>query len=222
MEHTKIVTASELEDFADRRDSEAVIPELVHLLVTLSVTDLTHCRIPYGDSIGLPGLDGLVQTEAGFRQFVPKKTSFWEIGRSENAQKKATEDYKKRTKRMPLTERAGATFVFVTPRSRDWDEPSQSKWIQARQGDGWKEIKILDGVQLCDWLREFPVIGKWLLQRIGLVKALTGFQTPAEHWSHLAQMVGQNDPPLPPKMFLAGRETACQQLERLFRREPSK
>jgi hypothetical protein len=219
MEHTKIVTASELEDFADRRDSEPVIPELVHLLVTLSVPDLTHCRIPYGDAIGLPGLDGLVQTEAGFRQFVPKKTSFWEIGRSENAQRKATEDYDKRTKEVPPAERAGATFVFVTPRSRDWDQPSQSKWIQARQGDGWKEIKILDGVQLCDWLREFPVIGKWLLQRIGLVKALTGFQTPAEHWSRLAQMVGQGDPPLPPKTFLAGREIACQQLERLFRRE---
>ncbi|HJT20075.1 MAG TPA: hypothetical protein VJ746_06370 [Nitrospira sp.] len=219
MEHTKVVTPSELEDFSDRRDSEPVIPELVHLLVTLSVPDLTHCRIPYGDSIGLPGLDGLVQTEAGFRQFVPKKTSFWEIGRSENAQRKATEDYKKRTEGTPRAERSEATFVFVTPRSRDWDQQSQSGWIQARQRDGWKEIKILDGVQLCDWLREFPAIGKWLLQRIGLVKALTGFQTPAEHWSHLAQMVGQDDPPLPPTVFLAGRENACQQLERLFRRE---
>ncbi|MEO8339941.1 MAG: hypothetical protein ABI604_09525 [Nitrospirota bacterium] len=219
MEHTKVVTASELEDFSDRRDSEPVIPELVHLLVNLSVPDLTHCRIPYGDSIGLPGLDGLVQTEAGFRQFVPKKTSFWEIGRSENAQRKATEDYKKRTNGTPLSERAEATFVFVTPRSRDWDQPSQSAWIQARQGDGWKEVRVIDGVQLCDWLREFPAVGKWLLQRIGPVKVLTGFQTPAEHWSHLARMASQGDPPLPPKVFLAGRENACQQLERLFRRE---
>jgi hypothetical protein len=219
MEHTKIVTASELEDFSDRRDSEPVIPELVHLLVSLSAPDLTHCRIPYGDSIGLPGFDGLVQTEAGFRQFVPQKTSFWEIGRSGNAQSKATEDYKKRTDGTPQSERAETTFVFVTPRSRDWDQPSQSAWIQARQWDGWKEVKVIDGVQLCDWLREFPAIGKWLLQRIGLVKALTGFQTPAEHWAHLAQMVSQGDPPLPPQVFLAGREYACKQLERLFRRE---
>ncbi|MEO5954138.1 MAG: hypothetical protein ABIR36_00375 [Nitrospiraceae bacterium] len=219
MEHTKVVTASELEDFSNRRDSEPVIPELVHLLVSLSVTDLTHCRIPYGDSIGLPGLDGLVETEAGFRQFVPKKTSFWEIGRSGNAQRKATEDYNKRTKATPQLERAGATFVFVTPRSRDWDQPSQSTWIQERQGDGWKEVKVIDGVQLCDWLREFPAVGKWLLQRIGLVKTLTGFQTPAEHWLHLAQMVSQGDPPLPPQVFLAGRENACKQLERLFLRE---
>src|SRR5262245_18074477 len=75
MEHTKLVTPSELEDFADRRDSEPAIPELVAQLVNLSVPDLTVCRIPYGDSIGLPGLDGVVQTEGGFRQFVPTQTS---------------------------------------------------------------------------------------------------------------------------------------------------
>lgn len=46
MEHTKLVTPSELEDFADRRDSEPVIPELVARLVNFSVPDLTLCRIP--------------------------------------------------------------------------------------------------------------------------------------------------------------------------------
>ncbi len=216
MEHTKLVTPSELEDFAGRRDSEPVIPELVCLLVNLSVPDLAVCRIPYGDSIGLPGFDGIVQTDSGFRQFVPKQISYWEIGRNEDAQAKATEEYRKRTDATLIAERAKTSFVFVTPRSKDWDQPSQSKWIQRRQADGWKEVKVLDGVQLCDWVREFPVVGKWLLQRIGLVKAMTGFQTPAEHWKHLTQL---SDPPLPPKIFLVGRESACQQLERVFRGE---
>jgi hypothetical protein len=79
MEHTKIVTPNELEDFADRRDSEPVIPELIFLLVNLSVPELGGCRIPYGDEIGLPGLDGLVQTELGFRQFVPKKKAIGKL-----------------------------------------------------------------------------------------------------------------------------------------------
>jgi len=219
MEHTKIVTPSELEDFAARRDSESVVPELVATLVKLSVPDLTLCRIPYGDSIGLPGLDGMLQTEGGFRQFVPKQTSYWEISCGEDAQGKATENYRKRTDETSVGERASVSFVFVTPRSKDWAQPSQSAWIQKRQGDGWKEVKIIDGVQLCEWLREFPGVGKWLLQRIGLVKSLTGFQTPAEHWSHLTQIVSKDDPPLPPKIFLVGRENACQQLERLFRHE---
>src|SRR6266436_5510967 len=96
MEHTQIVTASELEDYAQRRDSEAVIPELLWMLVDSSVPDAI-CRIPYGDSVNLPGLDGLVETESGFRQFIPKQRSFWEIGRGKNPQTKAGEDYKKRT-----------------------------------------------------------------------------------------------------------------------------
>ena len=150
MEHTKLVTPSELEDFADRRDSEPVIPELVATLVNLSVPDLTLCRIPYGNSIGLPGLDGMVQTEGGFRQFVPKQTSYWEISCGADAQGKATENYTKRNDKTPVAERANVTFVFVTPRSKDWDQPSQAAWIQRRQGDGWKKIKVIDGVQLCE------------------------------------------------------------------------
>jgi hypothetical protein len=219
MEHTQLVTPSELEDFANRRDSEAVIPELVYWLINLSCPDLTECRIPYGDSIGLPGLDGLVRTDSGFRQYVPKQTSWWEIGTGENARDKATEDYKKRTKKTDATERAQAAFVSVTPRSRDWDQNAQTEWIQKRLGDGWKEIKVIDGIRLCDWLREFPAIGKWLLQKLGLVKAATGFQTPAERWAELAQLTKKSDPPLPPDIFLIGREGACEQLERLFNGE---
>lgn len=121
-----------------------------------------------------------------------------------NAQRKATENYTKHTKgeNLSVAERANATFVLVTPRSRDWNQPPQAAGIQARQGGGWKEVRVIDGVQLCEGLREFPPIGKWLLQRISLVKAPTGFQTPTEHWSNLAQMVGRGDPPLPPKSCL--------------------
>ena len=75
MEHTQIVNATELEAYAETRDSEAVIPELIWLLVTQSARDLTRCRIPYGDSINQPGWDGLLETETGFRQFIPNKQS---------------------------------------------------------------------------------------------------------------------------------------------------
>jgi hypothetical protein len=220
MEHTKIVTPGELEDYADRADSERVIPELISRLVNLSVPDLTLCRIPYGDAVGLPGLDGIIQTESGFRQFVPKQTSFWEMGRGERAQDKATIDYRKRTKKTPPEERANTTFVFVTPRSRDWDQARQADWRRRRQKDGWRELKILDGVQLCDWLREFPALGAWLLQRIGIVKSLTGFRTPAEHWVNLEHL-NNDDPALPAKVFLVGRDAGCRALERVFKGEQS-
>lgn len=220
MEHTQIVTASELEDYAQRKDSEAVIPELVWWLVTTSVRDITVCRIPYGDSINLPGLDGLVETVSGFRQFVPTQRSFWETGRGD-PQDKASKDYRKRTTEMSADERKAAAFVFVTARSRTWPQPKQADWINCRKDDGWRDIKILDGVQLADWLRDFPAISKWLLNKIGLVKNANGFETVAEHWALLSHPnpANTNDPPLPPKLFLVGRENACEELNRLFRGE---
>ena len=223
MEHTHIVTAADLADYANTKDSEAVIPELIWLLVRESAADLTTCRIPYGDSINQPGWDGLVETESGFRQFVPEKKSFWEIGTGGDPQGKATEDFAKRTRNMKPDERQDATYVFVTPHgpgSGGWNEPKQTKWINRRKKFNWGRIKLLDGVQIADWLREFPAIGKWLLKKIGLVKAASGFSTPAEHWENLQQLAHpNNDPPLPPKLFFGGRDQARAELVHLFRGE---
>lgn len=218
MEHTQIVTANELESFSDTRDSEAVIPELVWMLVN-EVPDLTACRIPYGDAVNQPGWDGLVETDNGFKQFVPRKQSFWEIGTNAKPQRKATKDFTVRTRGMSQEERQEASYVFVTPRgsgSGGWNEPAQSRWITRRKRFGWKNVKIIDGVQLADWLREFPAIGKWLLKKTGLVKTSTGFTTPREHWDNLQQLSRSGDPPLPPKLFLVGRDQARTELERLF------
>ena len=225
MEHTQVVTATELESYAATRESESVIPELISLLVRESARDdLTVCRIPYGDAVNQPGWDGLVETEKGFGQFLPKKKSFWEIGTGASPQSKATKDFKKRTRNMALNERQEANYVFVTPYgagSGGWNEPAQTKWITRRNRFGWKKIKILDADQLADWLREFPAIGKWLLKKMGLVKRSSGFSTPAEHWDNLKALPGINEPALPAKVFLDGRSQALSELERLFRGESS-
>jgi len=217
MEHTQIVNSSELAKYADTRESEAVIPELVWMLVRESPPDLTVCRIPYGDAIGQPGYDGLVETESGFRQFVPKRKSYWEIGTGGNPQDKATRDFKKRSRQMSTEELQEATYVFATPHG--WNEPSQRKWTSRRKDSGWKSVKILDDVQLADWLREFPAIGRWLWKKMGLSKSISGFRTPAEHWDNLQAFVRAGDPSLPPKLFLAGRDRACSELGKLFRGE---
>ena len=91
MDHTKIVTAAELEAYADTRDSQAVIPELMYMLVN-ACPGITECRIPYGDKVNQPGLDGRVESENGFNQFVPKKSSVWEIGTGRDPQKGVRDD----------------------------------------------------------------------------------------------------------------------------------
>ncbi len=222
MDHTHIVPAAELERYASRRDSQAVIPELVYLLVKQSISQVSICRIPYGDAVNQPGWDGLVQSEETFLEFVPAGISYWEIGTGADPQAKATAEFTKRTKELSDEERAQSAFIFVTPRAAGadgWNEPKQAAWLKRRKDKGWGRIVIIDGVKLADWLREFPAIGRWLAKKIGLTSSLGGLETPAEHWEGLVSLGGSSDPPLPAAIFTAGRESACSALQALFEGE---
>ncbi len=219
MDHTHIIQASDLERYADTRDSEAVLPELVYWLVKQSTPPPTVCRIPYGDDVNQPGWDGLVEIENGFLEFVPHGASYWEIGTGSNPQSKATSDFNKRTKGLSKDERTNSAFVFVTPRSSGsggWNEPQQTKWLADRKDSGWGQIRIIDGVKLADWLREFPAIGRWMAKKLGLTSSLGGLTTPVEHWELLLVQSLSDDPPLPPKLFTEGRSNACKALNSVF------
>lgn len=215
MDHTHIVTAHDFDTYSQRRESEAVIPELVYKLVQQSIPPPTICRIPYGDSVNLPGWDGRVQIPESFMEFVPELQSFWEIGTGNDPQKKATEDFSKRTDDLPPEERKNTGYVFVTSRT-NWSEPKQTTWLNKRQDKGWREIRIIDGVKLADWLRMYPAHGRWMAKEIGLTGSLGGLTTPREHWELVQSEVPTGDPPLPPKLFLEGRANAVEALKRLF------
>lgn len=219
MEHTHIVQAADLSRYADTRDSQGVIPELVYLLIRQSTPNATACRIPYGDAVNQPGLDGIVECEDGYFQFVPDGNSCWEIGTGGDPQTKASGDFLKRTKKLSDGERADSSFVFVTPRSggtNGWEEPEQTAWIKRRQKRGWKHIRIIDGVKLADWLREFPALGRWMATKAGITPSPGGIITPSEHWDLILSQGEKGDPPLPPVLFTTSRAGACNALESVF------
>ena len=214
MDHTHIVRAGDLAGYADTRESEAVIPELLYQLVKASVPNASKCRIPYGDAINQPGWDGIVETTTAFREFVPEGRSYWEVGTGAKPNDKATDVFNKRTKKLSISDRSVASFVFVTPRL--WDEPKQTQWAKERKNHGWKAICIIDNGKLADWLREFPSVGRWMAKTIGLSSSLGGFSTPKEHWDTIIASTPSSDPPLPPKLFAEGRSNACTALHALF------
>jgi hypothetical protein len=161
----------------------------------------------------------MVETDEGFLEFVPKGKSYWEIGTAADPQSKATDDFKKRTSEIDDAERAASSFVFVTPRSSGsggWNEPEQTKWLERRKDKGWKLIRVIDGVKLADWLREYPAIGKWMATKLSLTANLGGISTAAEHWDNLASECAAHDPPFPPKLFTVGRTGVCEALQSLF------
>ena len=230
MDHTHIIKAGDFERYADTRDSQAVIPELVYWLVKQSVSKLSLCHIPYGDEVNQPGEDGLVHAEEAFLEFVPEGDSYWEIGTGANPQGKATEDFNKRTNPpsesdqakasfVSESDRAKASFVFVTPRSAGsggWNRPKQTEWKKNREDSGWKQIRIIDGIKLADWLREFPALGKWMATKVGITTHLGGISTPREHWDLVVGRDNTGDPPLPPALFTAVRSSGCDALEAIF------
>ena len=219
MDYTPIVTTNDFDRYSDTRDSEAVIPELIYLLVKQSVPSPYVCRIPYGDAVNQPGWDGIVEIEESFLEFVPEGKSYWEIGTGRNPQNKATKVFRERTEAITEVERSQASFVFVTPRSSasgGWNEPEQTRWKEKRKDSGWEPIRIIDGVKLADWLREFPAIGRWMAQKIGIISSLGGITTPSEHWELILSQGDKSDPPLPAKLFTVGRDNVCESLQKLF------
>ena len=223
MEHTHIVKAADLSCPVDLLHMQGVIPELVYHLVRQSVPNAVNCRIPYGNAVNQPGLDGIVKCESGYPPFVPSGKSYWEIGAGVDPQKKATKDFNKRTSEINSAERADSSFVFVTSRSwepRGWSEPKQRKWLEQRKDKGWKNVRVIDGVKLADWLREYPAIGKWMANKLKLTTYLGGLSTAAEHWENLVSEHATEDPPLLPKLFTIGRVAECKALQALFEEKP--
>ena len=233
MKHTSIVTPSNLARYADTRESEGIIPELIYRLIRQSAANISECRIPYGDVVNQPGMDGIVDCETGFFEFVPARKSYWEIGTGKDPQEKASSDFQKRTDELSDEERAYSTFVFATPRSAEangWNEPKQRAWIKRQQSKGWKRIIIIDGVKLADWLRDFPAIGRWIAAKMGILPNLSGVITPLEHWN-LTQSKFRNSNliqsqfnglSLPPELFTSFRDKACSALETIFSGEAKK
>ena len=209
-----IVSASDLEQYANSRASQDVIPELIRRLVKQSVSKPYEIRIPYGDAVNQRGWDGIVEAESAFLEFVPDGRSYWEIGTGKNPQDKATKDFKKRSEQLAIEERAQSSFVFVTPRFAGWGGKKRTEWQERGEAEGWKEVRIIDGVKLADWLREFPYEGRWMASKLGR-GGLGGIRTTTEHWEDIVDLT-KPEPPIPPTLFTEGCGQACDALRRLF------
>lgn len=216
-----LVTENQLDEWVrgNARDAQGVIVELVWRLVAASSPRPKERRFPLGDSIGQPGPDGILDADFAFDPFVPEGRSFWEIGTGLSAGAKATSDYTDLVTATPEHVRLGSVFVFVTPLSgrrewpHTWKEDAQASWLEERRKrDEWRGVRVIDGTKLIDWLREFPSVGLWLAQTMGL--SVQQIETPEQRWRVL-RTIG-DPPPLTSRVFLANREAACAKLKEVF------
>ena len=215
------VTENQLDNWVRSHSVEAssLIPTMIGRLVAKSCPNASERRFPSGDSIDQPGVDGFLRDENGYPPFVPSGDSYWEIGTGPAA-RKATEDYGKRTYQIPEKIRQISTIVIVNPRSsvKEWrntrNSDAQKRWVEERKSsDEWKDVKLIDGTIIADWLTEQPDIGRWLAKEIiGLPE--NHIETVDLRW-RLLQSYGSPNP-LEPDLFLGNRSNAIQRLNELL------
>lgn len=161
----KLITALDLQRWADTKESEGLMPELIRRLIHSSLNDIMRLSMPSGDSVSLPGFDGVIETSCG-NAFVSSGTTVFEIGTNKEVKRKADKDINTRNGEVSDKEKKGLTFVFVTPRkwsnARKWEKEN-------RENSKWKDVRVLTAVELEDWISQCPSVASWLVTKIGLL-----------------------------------------------------
>lgn len=198
----KWITARHLAQWADRIDARSRLSEIAARLVRASATNISSIRFPSGDSAQIPGYDGrLVAVPAtGFERYLPQGNSVWEFGTTTDYRRKANGDFVGRTANPgPAVVPGDTTFVFVTPRS--W--PDAEDWaVEKRKQGPWKDIRVLDGLTMEDWLELCPAAAAAIAREIVGTLPASGAYSLEEFWEEYSS---QFRPRLTEEAVLAGR-----------------
>lgn len=209
----KWITARDLEQWANTRESQTRFPELVADLIRASVSRTTAFRFPSGEMGALPGLDGVLdvpEKESIIEQaasYLPVGRSCWELGTARDLKQKAGADYNKRTDEIDDTTRQITTLILVT--LHPWGDPRQKKddWISELGKENpkkvWKKVLLLDAVELEHWLEACPAVAARYAREVLKLVPPTGVFSADEFWDSYSRRFS---PPLAEEVLLSGRD----------------
>lgn len=204
----KWITATDLKHWADQRESQGLLPELISRLIHASISDFSKFRFPSGDTVYLPGLDGILESHERVYNIEPG-LSLWECGTNKDTKSKAESDYKKRVSDSLGYDKKSAVFVFVTLRL--W-EGAETWAVEKQKVHDWKNVIVLTAVELEDWLSLCPAVALWLAEILHK-KALTGAQDVNTFWHKWSV---SKTITLQPEILLGGRNKEQEELNELF------
>ena len=189
--------AGEIANWAGMPDAPHKFPRLISKLILATTPATSFIDMPSGSSVWLPGWDGLLQVDCG-NPWIPSGKSAWEFGTGNNPQRKANEDYNKRTTKPLGVDSGTGTFVFVTPRV--WD--GKQEWVEARKEEGeWVDVRAYDADDLANWLTQAPGVSDWFAKVIRKLPD-AGFTCLDYWWENWASVT---QPDIAPELVLAGR-----------------
>lgn len=203
VDNPELISAAELNQWADRGDAKQAFPELMRRLLA-QTPGITNIDIRAHEGTSAPGWDGTADSTGS--SFLPAGKLRFEFGTGKDPKKKAESDYRKRTKDKRMT--GEYVFVFATP--RNW--PGAKAWEVNRTNDGiFVQVKAIDAHVLEGWLQDTPSVHYWISERLGRrPRAVSTLQ----NWWESFQ--GNSKISLPPEFYAAGRKSQSDKLVSLL------
>jgi len=120
---------------------------------------------------------------------------------------KANQDYASRSKEPLEVAPSETTFVFVTP--HPWAGGKQ--WQNEKRSEGvWKDVRVLDVVDIETWLEAAPAVARWLADE--MQHPLDGFRD--VNGFVREEITARFGRPVPPSLLIGGREDAATTLKK--------
>jgi hypothetical protein len=196
----ELVSAIELNQWADRTEAKTVFPELMRRLFA-QTPGITNLEIRVREGTSASGWDGAATSTGS--TYLPAGELRCEFGTNQKVKDKADKDYTKRAEELGA-EIDKYVYVFATP--RNW--PSGQKWASERRAEHkFADIKVIDAHTLEGWLQETPAVHYWLSERLG--RHPREAQTLQAWWTRF-----QKDAKImiPPQFYGARRDEQTQEL----------
>lgn len=206
------ITETDLDNWANSRFGQDMFPELIRRLILAEAGYHPELRFPSGDSVAMQGWDGESKVDIS-SPIIPAGLAGWELGTDRKPKVKADQAYADRTKNPLHSDPAQTTFVFATPRR--WAK--KAEWQQAKKAEGfWKDVRVIDAVDLVQWLERFPAVALWFAQRLNIIpKDVRTLEQVWREWSL------STTPPLSIPLVLADRDESAARIWQWLRDEPA-
>ena len=210
----KWINIGDIKTWANQqRHCQQTLPELVRRLILATANNIEEIDFPSGDSIATSGWDGRLNT-SNVTPFFPSGMSGWEIGAGSSPQKKADEDYDKRTADPLCFKKNETTFVFVTPRSF----ANRSKWENDKRSvSEWKDVRVINIDKLDLWLENAPAVALWFARQINKVMS-SGIRDLEAMWDEWS--IGTK-PVMTPELVIGGRTKDAEEVQAWVSNQPS-
>ncbi len=190
----------------NKKLSETFIPKLIHRLIKETIGQNTYTRFPSDDDIFVPGFDGIVKNNSTPHRFLPQGNICFEIGVKTDCYKslsKINDDYVKRKNDVSITDKENYSYIAITTSILN-SNTKQIKCDKYTKEKIFKNVLILDAIDITSWMKEHINICIWFLQNYGEKIDDYDINLVSDEWDRISKATNPN---LSVNIFTNGNES---------------